>query len=368
MNRTQQEIDRGAWRPPERRRGRGARSNASGRYEAERRLAIDDGWSSPEEAPALRTEVTIETPRQVITRNASPDVPFDRSINPYRGCEHGCIYCYARPSHAWLGLSPGLDFETRLFARPEAPKLLERELARAGYRCRPIALGTNTDPYQPIEREWNIMRGILEVLDAASHPLTIVTKSHLVTRDIDILARMAGRRLVSVALSVTTLDARLARCMEPRASTPSRRLEAIRRLSAAGVPTGVMVAPVIPALTDHEIEAILEAAHDAGATHAAWIMLRLPLEVRDLFAEWLAEETPDRARRILNRIGAVRGGRLNDPRFGARMRGDGPFAELVARRFRLARNRLGLDARPPTLDCTRFTVTPRSSSQRDLDL
>ena len=367
MRRKERSGDDSRWLPPESRRGRGARSNASGRFEGAVRLDTDDGWDTAEgEAPPLRTTVTVEHPRRVIARNSSPDLPFDRSINPYRGCEHGCIYCYARPSHAYLGLSPGLDFETRLFAKPDAPRLLARELAQPGYRCRPIALGTNTDPYQPIERDWKIMRGILGVLEAANHPLTIVTKSHLVTRDIDILARMARRRLVTVAFSVTTLDAHLARRMEPRASTPQKRIEAMRSLSDAGVPTGVMVAPVIPALNDHEIESILAAARAAGASTASWTMLRLPLEIRDLFAEWLAEERPERARRILGLVAAVRGGRLNDPRFGARMRGSGPYAELIAQRFRLASRRLGFSTPSPPLDCSGFRPPQPETAQGDL--
>src|SRR5499427_8005451 len=280
----------------ERRRGRGAQSNASGRYEAEARVAFDDGWQSVEDLPPFKTTVALDTTRKVITRNDSPDIGFDRSINPYRGCEHGCVYCFARPTHAFLGLSPGLDFETKLFAKPDAPTLLEKELAAPGYEPRMIAIGTNTDPYQPIERERKIMRGILEVLERAGHPVGIVTKSALVARDADILARMAGRKLAKVALSVTTLDANLARTMEPRAPTPARRLEAPRRLSEAGVPTTVMVAPVIPALNDSEIERILDAAAHTGAKEASYVLLRLPLEVRDLFREWLLANYPDRYR------------------------------------------------------------------------
>jgi len=268
-----------------RRRGRGAQSNATGRYEPLARIAFDDGWQSFEELPPFKTTVTIDTTRKIITRNDSPDISFDRSINPYRGCEHGCIYCFARPTHAYLGLSPGLDFETKLFAKPDAPKLLERELSAAGYVPRTIAIGTNTDPYQPIEREHQVMRRILEVLDRYGHPVGIVTKSALVLRDLEILARMAQRNLVKVALSVTTLDARLARVMEPRAATPARRLEALRQLTAAGVPASVMVAPVIPALNDAEIERILDAAAAVGVREAGYVLLRLPLEVRDLFRE-----------------------------------------------------------------------------------
>ncbi len=291
----------------ERRRGRGAQSNDSGRFEAEARVAFDDGWQSLDELPPFKTTVTIDTSRKVIARNDSPDIGFDRSINPYRGCEHGCVYCFARPTHAYLGLSPGLDFESKLFVKPDAPELLEKELAAPGYEPRMIAIGTNTDPYQPIEREHKIMRGILEVLERAGHPVGIVTKSALVTRDIDILARMAKRNLVKVALSVTTLDPKLARTMEPRASTPPKRLEAIRQLAQAGIPATVMVAPVIPALNDSEIERILDAAAHAGAKEASYVLLRLPLEVRDLFREWLMANYPDRYRHVFTLIRDMRG-------------------------------------------------------------
>ena len=355
-----------SWRPDARRRGRGARSNASGRHERETRLSDPDVWETEPEPPVLRTEVTVEQPRSIIARNRSPDIPFDRSINPYRGCEHGCVYCYARPSHANLGLSPGLDFETRLFAKPDAAKLLRAELAKPGYRCAPIAIGTNTDPYQPIEREWRVMRSILEVLEEARHPVTIVTKSHLVTRDLEILARMARRNLVKVALSVTTRDHRLARRLEPRASTPARRLEAVRALAEAGVPAGVMVAPVIPGLTDHEMESILEAAAQAGAAEVGWILLRLPREIADLFAEWLDEEAPDRAGRVMGLLRGMRGGRANDPRFGRRMRGDGPYADMLARRFKLAAARLGLDRAPVRLDTRAFRPRREPSDQLSL--
>lgn len=281
-----------------RRRGRGAQSNVSGRYEAEARVAFDDGWQSLDGLPPFKTTVALDTTRKVITRNDSPDIGFDRSINPYRGCEHGCVYCFARPTHAYLGLSPGLDFESKLFAKPDAPLLLEKELAAPDYEPRMIAIGTNTDPYQPIEREWKITRGILEVLERAGHPVGIVTKSALVVRDIDILARMAERRLAKVAISITSLDPKLARSMEPRAPTPTRRLEALRQLSEAGIPTTVMVAPVIPALNDAEIERILDAAAHAGAKEAAYVLLRLPLEVRELFREWLMANYPDRYRHV----------------------------------------------------------------------
>ncbi|HKA73342.1 MAG TPA: PA0069 family radical SAM protein, partial [Xanthobacteraceae bacterium] len=300
----------------ERRRGRGAQSNASGRYEPLARVAFDDGWRMLEDLPPFATTVTEERARKIITRNESPDISFDRSINPYRGCEHGCVYCFARPTHAYMGLSPGLDFESKLFVKPDAPELLERELSAPGYEPRVIAIGTNTDPYQPIERRYEVMRRILEVLDRANHPVGIVTKSALVQRDVDILGRMAERNLVKVALSVTTLDARIARAMEPRAATPLRRLETLRRLSGAGVPTSVMVAPVIPALNDAEIERILEAASVAGVKEAGYVLLRLPLEVRDLFREWLMANFPDKYRHVFSLIREMRGGKDYDSTWG----------------------------------------------------
>ena len=326
---------------PDRRRGRGAETNRSGRFEPLAREAVDDGWASRDLLPPLRTQVQEETPRQIITRNQSPDISFDRSINPYRGCEHGCAYCFARPTHAYMGLSPGLDFETRLFAKPNAARLLEKELAKPGYQVRTMAIGTNTDPYQPIERRYRIMREILEVLDRTNHPVGIVTKSALVTRDIDILSRMATRGLVKVALSVTTLDRKLARAMEPRAATPERRLEALRQLSAAGVPTTVMVAPVIPALNECEIERILEAAAAAGVREAGYVLLRLPLEVRDIFKEFLEREYPDRARHVMSVIRSMRGGKDYDSEWGKRMRGDGPYAWQIGRRFEMAARAAG---------------------------
>src|SRR5215510_6903472 len=303
----------------ERRRGRGAQSNASGRYEAEARVAFDDGWQSLEDLPPFKTTVSPDTARKVITRNDSPDIGFDRSINPYRGCEHGCVYCFARPTHAYLGLSPGLDFESKLYAKPDAPRLLERELSDPNYSPRIIAIGTNTDPYQPIERQHQIMRRILEVLDRFGHPVGIVTKSALVLRDIDILARMAKRNLVKVALSVTTLDPKLARVMEPRAATPPRRLDALRELAQAGVPTSVMVAPIIPAINDAEIERILDAASAIGVQSAGYVLLRLPIEVRDLFREWLMANFPDRYRHVFSLIRDLRGGKDYDSEFGKRM-------------------------------------------------
>ncbi|MFN3502368.1 MAG: PA0069 family radical SAM protein, partial [Allorhizobium sp.] len=280
----------------DRRRGRAAGINPAGRFESQERVAFDDGWHTLEDMPPFRTEVQVEKPRTVITRNDSPDIPFDRSINPYRGCEHGCIYCFARPTHSYMGLSAGLDFEAKLFAKPDAPRLLERELSKPGYKVKPIAIGTNTDPYQPIEREWRIMRQILEVLDKANHPVVIVTKSALILRDIDILKSMAERGLVKVGISVTTLDRKLSRTMEPRASTPAKRLEAIKTLSEAGIPVAVMMAPVIPALNDHEIERILDSGKAAGATEASYVLLRLPLEVSPLFRDWLLQHYPDRYR------------------------------------------------------------------------
>src|SRR5215468_3484796 len=338
----------------ERRRGRGAQSNASGRYEAEARVAFDDGWQSLEELPPFKTTVSLDTSRKVIARNDSPDIGFDRSINPYRGCEHGCVYCFARPTHAFLGMSPGLDFESNLLAKPDAPALLEKELAAPDYEPRMIAIGTNTDAYQPIERDMKIMRGILEVLDRAGHPVGIVTKSALVIRDIDILARMAKRNLAKVALSVTTLDAKLARTMEPRASTPPKRLEAIKRLSEAGIPATVMVAPIIPALNDSEIERILDAAVHAGAKEASYVLLRLPLEVRDLFREWLMSNFPDRYRHVFTLIRDMRGGRDYDSKWGERMKGTGPMAWTIGRRFEIACERLGLNKRRSKLSTEHF--------------
>ena len=324
-------------------RGRAAGLNMAGRYEKESRDSFDDGWGSLDELPPLKTHVQEERARTIITRNESPDISFDRSINPYRGCEHGCIYCFARPSHAYIGLSPGLDFETHLTVKPNAAELLERELSSPSYSPRTIAIGTNTDPYQPIERERQLMREILSVLDRCNHPVGIVTKSALVLRDLDILAPMAERGLVRVALSVTTLDRKLARAMEPRAATPAKRLEAIRGLSQAGIPTSVMIAPVIPALTDSEMERILEAACENGATGAGYILLRLPIEVSPLFRDWLLRHRPDSFRHVMNLIRSMRGGKDYDAQWGKRMRGDGPYAKQLANRFALACKRLGLN-------------------------
>jgi DNA repair photolyase len=327
----------------ERRRGRGAHSNASGRYEPLARIAFDDGWERLEDLPPFKTTVTVDSSRKIITRNDSPDISFDRSINPYRGCEHGCVYCFARPTHAFLGLSPGLDFESKLLMKPNAPELLERELSAPGYTPKVIAIGTNTDPYQPIERRYQIMRRILEILEHAGHPVGIVTKSALVLRDLDVLARMAKRDLVKVAISVTTLDAKLARTMEPRASTPPRRLETLRQLVGAGVPTSTLVAPVIPALNDAEIERILEAVAATGVRHAGYVLLRLPLEVRDLFREWLMANFPDRYRHVFKLIRDMRGGKDYDSTFGTRMTGKGPIAWMIGRRFEVACERLGFN-------------------------
>ncbi len=329
----------------ERRRGRGTRTNVSGRFEAERREEFDDGWETLGELSTFKTTVTLETAKTIISTNTSPDISFDQSINPYRGCEHGCSYCYARPTHAYLNHSPGLDFETKLYAKPNAATLLERELAKPGYEVKTIALGTNTDPYQPIEREYRITRQVLEVLQRTRHPVGIVTKSALITRDIDILSEMARDGLVKVAISVTSLDHLTARKMEPRATTPLRRIDALRQLSAAGIPTAVMVAPVIAALNDSEIEAILAAAHQAGAREAGYVLLRMPLEIKDLFREWLATEFPDRAQRVIHLMQSMRGGKDYDAVWFTRQKGTGPYAELISKRFKLATRRLGLNER-----------------------
>ncbi|MEQ9259197.1 MAG: PA0069 family radical SAM protein [Roseovarius sp.] len=346
--------------------GRAALSNHAGRYEAERRAFEADGWDREEDCTTLRTDVRLERPRQVITRNRSPDLPFDRSINPYRGCEHGCIYCFARPSHAWLGLSPGLDFETRLIARPGAPEQLEKELSNPRYAPATIAIGTNTDPYQPIERDHGVMRGCLEVLARFNHPVAVVTKGALIERDIDILAPMAEKGLARVGISVTTLDADLSRRMEPRAPAPERRLGTIRRLTEAGIPVRIMTSPLIPGLTDHELEAMLAAGKAAGAEAASWIMLRLPLEVSPLFREWLERHYPNRATRVMGLLREMHGGRDYDPQWGKRMRGEGHYAELVAQRFRRAARQLGLDRPQPPLRTDLFAPPPRRGDQLSL--
>ncbi len=340
-------------------KGRAAYNNPDGRYNTETHEATDDGWEPCDDEPAPNTEVTVDTARTVIARNRSPDIPFEQSINPYRGCEHGCIYCFARPTHAYLGLSPGLDFETKLTVKPDAAELLRRELMACNYRCSPIAMGTNTDPYQPVERRYRITRQILTVLREFDHPCSITTKSSLVERDIDILVTMASKQLIQVNLSFTTLNSKLARTLEPRASTPQRRLATIAKLRAFGIPVNVMIAPVIPVLTDPELEATLQAAALAGAESANYILLRLPLEVGTLFEEWLYTHVPGQAKHVLNRIRDCRGGRDNDPRFGSRLRGEGIYADLIAQRFRIAVRRLGLDAPFQTLDCSRFRGRPQ---------
>jgi DNA repair photolyase len=357
--------------PARPRKGRGAGYNPANRFRRDAREVFDDGWAATpgedEELPPLKTTVSIQHARTIIARNDSPDIPFTQSINPYQGCEHGCVYCYARPSHAYLDLSPGLDFETRLFAKPQAAELLRAELAKPGYRCEPIALGTNTDPYQPIEREWKITRRIIEVLAECEHPLTITTKGVLVERDIDLLAPMAARGLVRAYVSIAMLDAELARRLDPRAPAPKRRLHMIKTLADAGIPVGVSVAPVIPQLTDRELEAILEAAAASGARWATWIMLRLPREVSELFRDWLAQHYPLRAAHVMSIVRQVRGGRDNDPAFGSRMRGEGQFSELFAQRFALACRRLGLNADRTPLDTARFRP-PRRESAGQLEL
>jgi len=344
-------------------KGRGAVSNRSGRFESRQRQAFDDGWDGPVGEAGPKTEVQVDTSRSVLVYNQSPDLPFDRSVNPYRGCEHGCIYCFARPTHAYLGLSPGLDFETRLFSKPDAAALLETALRKPGYQCRTLALGVNTDAYQPIERKLEITRSVLEVLQRFRHPVAIVTKSALVERDIDILREMASERLVSVYLSVTTLDPQLARKLEPRAAAPHRRLQTIRSLAEAGIPVSVLVAPVIPVLTDPELNAILAAARDAGAQSASYSLLRLPLEVSELFRQWLEAHYPLKAGHVMTRVRDTRGGKDYDSRFGVRLRGTGAFADMIAQRFALACRQLDLKPRDYSLDCDSFRVPPQSGDQ-----
>ena len=346
--------------------GRGATSNRTGRFEPVERQFTSDGWDYRIEEHVLRTQVAIEHPRSMITYNRSPDLPFDRSINPYRGCEHGCIYCFARPTHAYLGLSPGLDFETRLVARPKAAEVLEDELRKPRYRVRPLAIGTNTDPYQPIDKKYEIMRNCLKVLQACNHPVAIVTKGTLIERDIDILGDMAGRGLARVGISVTTLDPRLSRLLEPRAPAPKRRLAVIRRLRDAGVPVRIMTSPVIPALNDAEIEPLLSAGRKAGADAASWIMLRLPIEVSPLFQEWLTAHYPDRAGRVMSHVRAMHGGKDYEAQWGRRMRGSGPYAQMIAQRFKAAARRLGLDDPQPPLRCDLFRPPVRRGDQLTL--
>jgi DNA repair photolyase len=346
------------------RKGRGAIGNPAGRFELIARERADDGWYLEPAAPAVRQELLPELARTIIARNDSPDVPFTQSINPYRGCEHGCIYCYARPSHAYIDLSPGLDFETRIRFKPNAAQLLERELAAPGYRCEPITLGANTDCYQPAEAELGITRKLLEVCLRRQHPVSIITKSALVLRDADLLEQLAAQNLCHVHVSVTTLDDELKRRLEPRTAAGSARLRVVAQLSARNVPVGVLVAPVIPMLNDAELEHILEGAAAAGARSARWILLRLPYEVAGLFREWLQAHYPQRAAHIMSLVQQSRGGRDNDPDFGSRMRGTGPYAQLIARRFAVAARRLGLDGDcGPALDCSRFRAATPAGSQ-----
>jgi DNA repair photolyase len=349
--------------------GRGALSNPPGRFDKQQLATVDDGWYQHEVPDSIPTTLEPDRAREVISTNDSPDVPFELSINPYRGCSHACPYCFARPSHAYMGLSPGLDFETRLFYKADAAKVLEQQLARPGYVCKSITLGANTDPYQPVERRAKVTRSILEVLARTRHPAFILTKSALVVRDLDVLTDMARDGLVSVGISVTTLDVELKRRMEPQAASPQARLRTLAALSAAGIPTSVMAAPMIPALNDHELEAILEAASAAGARWAGYVLVRLPYEIKDLFREWLAEHYPDRAAHVMSLIRDMRGGRDNDPRFGTRMRGTGPYAQLLSNRFRLACQRFKLNSEPRSpLDTTRFRPPGRLGTQLQLGL
>ncbi|MEM1382517.1 MAG: PA0069 family radical SAM protein [Pseudomonadota bacterium] len=354
--------------PDSQRRGRGAAINPAGRYERLATERVQDDWTA-EDPPPIKTEVMADASRTILTRNQSPDVPFDRSINPYRGCEHGCSYCFARPSHAQLGLSPGLDFETRLIAKPRAAELLAATLRRRGYQAAPIAIGTNTDPYQPVERDWQIMRQVLEVLWEHRHPVMVTTKGAIVTRDTDLLGRMGRAGLAQVTLSLTTLDPRLSRAMEPRAAAPGRRIAAIRQLVRAGVPVGVNIAPVVPGLTCHEMEPLLEAGAEAGATTASYTTLRLPLEVSELFREWLERCYPDRFKRVMSKVREMHGGKDYDHAWGRRLRGEGVYADLLSRRFEMARKRLGLgDRRGEGLRTDLFRLPPRSGDQLSLRL
>jgi DNA repair photolyase len=352
--------------PGQRLRARGAASNESGRFEGHSRVAFDDGWDLPETDRLVRTETRSERPRSAITYNRSPDLPFDRSINPYRGCEHGCIYCFARPTHAYLNLSPGLDFETKLIARPGIDAVLARELRARSYKPATIALGTNTDPYQPIEAEHVLMRGITAVLAAFQHPMAITTKGTLIERDIDLLAPMAAQGLLRVGISVATLDPVLSRRMEPRVAIPARRLQTIRRLTEAGIPVRVMIAPVVPGLTDPELEKILEAAKDAGAVAASYISIRLPLEVSGLFQDWLVQNYPDRASKVMARVRELHGGKDYDAEWGKRFRGQGLWADLMARRFAVAAARLGLNQPQPPLRVDLFRAPARTGDQLSL--
>lgn len=352
--------------PDEKLKARGAASRPAGRFEPYETVPEPDGWDTPPDPQLLRTQIRIEQPKTVIARNSSPDVPFDRSLNPYRGCEHGCIYCFARPSHGYLGLSAGLDFETRIVAKPDAANVLEAQIASRSYRVAPLAMGTNTDPYQPVESQLAIMPGILRVLRDWNHPVALVTRGHTVLRDLEHWSALADRGQAMVGISVTTLDATLARTLEPRAPAPATRLRMIRELSAAGVPVRVMVAPVIPVLTEPELERIMAAAREAGARYASMIPLRLPHEVGPLFRDWLLRHRPGQAAHVMTAVQAMRGGRDNDPRFGSRMRGEGVFADLLHQRFRVAHRRLGFARHSPALDCSRFGPPPRAGDQLSL--
>ena len=347
-------------------RGRGARTNATGRFESQVREAFDDGWTLDDEAKPLTTTVMPERAKSLITHNDSPDVGFSASINPYRGCEHGCIYCYARPAHAYMGLSPGLDFESKLFFKPEAALLVERELSRPRYVPEVIHIGGNTDPYQPQERRLRVTRSVIEVLERFNHPFSVITKSALILRDLDIIASMSRKNLARVAISITTLDRKLARSMEPRAATPEKRLDAVRRLSDAGVPVTVMFAPCIPGLNDHEMEAVLERSAEAGAKGAGYVALRLPMEIKDLFKEWLATDHPDRASRVMSLVRQIRGGKEYDSQWGSRMKGEGPIAALMSRRFAAAKARYGLTYPFGGMDLSQFRPPPKAGDQIDL--
>jgi DNA repair photolyase len=352
---------------PKAARGRGAQSNATGRYESAVREAFDDGWTPEDAEPhQLTTTVSPEKARTIITKNDSPDIGFSQSINPYRGCEHGCIYCYARPAHAYMGLSPGLDFESKLFFKPHAGELLTRELSKPTYKPKVIHVGGNTDPYQPQERRLRVTRQVIEVLSRFNHPFSIITKSGLIARDLDLLGPMGRRNLVRAAISITTVDRKLARSMEPRAATPERRLEAVRRLSDAGVPTIVMFAPAIPGLNDHELEEVLERAKAAGAIGAGYVALRLPLEIKDLFREWLEADHPDRAKKVMSLVRQIRGGKDYDSTWGSRMTGHGPVADMLSKRFDLASKKLGLGGRWDGLDLSQFRVPPKAGDQLSL--
>lgn len=347
-------------------KARGTLAQPAPRYDQLHREFENDGWDIEEDARDIRREVTLDSPRTAIAWNQSPDLGFDRAVNPYRGCEHGCIYCYARPTHAWLGMSPGLDFETRLLARPRSAEVLARELGRKGYQVQPMGLGTNTDPWQPIEAQYRATRAVLEVLSAWNHPVTITTRGALIERDIDILSEMAARNLVEVGITITTLDAKLARAMEPRAPAPTRRLEILRKLSTAGIPTRLMMSPLIPGLTDHEVEPIMQAARDAGAQVAWYSLVRLPLEVEPLFREWLDQNVPHRASRVMNRIADLREGGSDDTRFHSRFRGKGPTADLIEQRVRVMRKRLGFANEIAPLECTRFARPLSEGDQMSL--